>query len=107
SLLFSYIRTPPKSPLFPYMTLFRSNQMLLGHEVVRLALDAEKLAQRRSFQAALENERQENAREISDLESRYRTARTEAERAALKERTSTRLNSSHVKTSYAVSCSKI
>jgi len=64
--------------------LGNSNQMLLGHEVVRLALDAEKLAQRRSFQAALENERQENAREISDLESRYRTARTEAERAALK-----------------------
>src|SRR5690606_41704813 len=96
------IRRPPRSPLFPYTTLFRSTRrggamrvgvigtgdvgdtlangfLSRGHSVIRGSRDPAKLAG--WVEAA-------------------------GERASAGDRKSTRLNSSHVKISYAVFCLK-
>src|SRR3989442_6234372 len=70
------IRRPPRSTLFPYTTLFRS----LGIVAVRLGLIADQLLDLL----------------IGDLEELIRD----------QDRKSTRLNSSHVRISYAVFCLK-
>lgn len=57
--------------------------MAMGHHVVRKAYEAQKLAEERSFQAALEAERAEHADEINQLESSIQAAQSEAERARL------------------------
>src|SRR3989442_7071116 len=76
---FLMIRRPPRSTLFPYTTLFRSPDGLRS-------------------QAARQDER-----EGADLLRRG----TEDARGALRQdRKSTRLNSSHVRISYAVFCLK-
>src|SRR5690349_24164410 len=79
------IRRPPRSTLFPYTTLFRSNewQDALLHDV-KTFLEAV---------VSREHEWRHNDPEYSDCERQ-------------KERKSTRLNSSHVEISYAVFCLK-
>src|SRR5690554_7639570 len=67
------IRRPPRSTLFPYTTLFRSNAMALN------AL---------GYTLADRNQRLDEALEM------------------IEDRKSTRLNSSHVRISYAVFCLK-
>lgn len=57
--------------------------MTLGHETVRLAVEAEKRAKERVFQAALDAERQENADEIGSLKNSIERAESEAERSQL------------------------
>ncbi len=57
--------------------------MTMGHEVVRLAVDAQKTAEERAFQAALDAERKSHADEINSLETSIGEAKTEAERAKL------------------------
>src|SRR3712207_8189579 len=82
------IRRPPRSTLFPYTTLFRSEHVGESHPVARgvgvvngAASDGE------------------------DAGSRvHRVARADA--AAHEDRKSTRLNSSHANISYAVFCLK-
>src|SRR3989442_10592430 len=87
------IRRPPRSTLFPYTTLFRS-------------LDPS------DYQAALEHAR-------ADLATREATARSAGVNVPItnasafnrhidsrRDRKSTRLNSSHVRISYAVFCLK-
>src|SRR2546426_6113174 len=83
------IRRPPRSTLFPYTTLFRSQ-----HEAVRL-VDLETHSPRCSDQEARGLVLQ---RDIVDLEQRPPSRRTD--------RKSTRLNSSHLVISYAVFCLK-
>lgn len=61
----------------------QSNLLLLGHKAVRLAVEAEQLAKERSFQAALQAEREANAQQISSLQESINEAETEAERARL------------------------
>jgi outer membrane protein OmpA-like peptidoglycan-associated protein len=61
----------------------RRNLMLEGHEVVRLAVEAQELAEQRSFQAALDRERKSHADETSQLEASIRAAQSEADRARL------------------------
>src|SRR3712207_8597528 len=87
------IRRPPRSPLFPYTTLFRSEERVGDHR----------------------HERQEHGRrQAQDSEAeRMRIAVTEpaadpvADRQRDEEdRKSTRLNSSHANISYAVFCLK-
>src|SRR5436309_13620137 len=75
---FLIIPRPPRSTLFPYTTLFRSSlvQVRRGH----LPADS--------------------------LRGRARRALAGTERIRRKDRKSTRLNSSHVKISYAVFCLK-
>src|SRR5690349_22531991 len=80
------IRRPPRSTLFPYTTLFRSDRV--GRDVRR--------AEDRSRQAARLEGRSRHQAHV-----RQRLARQDAE-----DRKSTRLNSSHVEISYAVFCLK-
>src|SRR3712207_7595546 len=83
------IRRPPRSTLFPYTTLFRSEQVRAGPDLVghRLVVAA-RHHQRRLLQ-------------------RTRRAIAEGpETLAQVDRKSTRLNSSHANISYAVFCLK-
>src|SRR5690606_42128916 len=77
---FLMIRRPPRSTLFPYTTLFRSVHDVLGPQAAqeRVVLDRERDA-------------------VADVLPDPRE---------LRDRKSTRLNSSHVKISYAVFCLK-
>src|SRR2546430_11850402 len=100
------IRRPPRSTLFPYTTLFRS----------------EEAAERRGKGAEAEHEEDETgagARAGQDLhpdrhhdehrpvaERRECLAGDEQARVAVRDRKSTRLNSSHSQISYAVFCLK-
>src|SRR3712207_7381784 len=93
---FLMIRRPPRSTLFPYTTLFRSDgpgrfhkdyPPPLGHRVKRTTV-LDELAT-----AALE--RAQDLRSRTDLNSLYQ-----------EDRKSTRLNSSHANISYAVFCLK-
>ena len=59
--------------------------MVLGHETVRLAVEAEKLANERSFQAALESERSRRTQEISSLKISIDQAKSDADRLRLQE----------------------
>src|SRR2546421_5229004 len=80
------IRRPPRSTLFPYTTLFRSERVLPAV----IQLDWERLA-RRSGEA--------QAREVPGRRRRVTHHLVE-------DRKSTRLNSSHDQISYAVFCLK-
>src|SRR5437870_13309753 len=82
SIFFLMIRRPPSSTLFPYTTLFRS----VGEE--------------RPARARGEDRRRVGA----DAEERRMSEREAAD--VLRDRKSTRLNSSHVAISYAVFCLK-
>src|SRR5690606_40515901 len=99
-------RPPPTSTPFPYTTLFRSGQQL-----------ANQRAEKRPEHQAHRQEKQTGQR-ADDRAPRSRLARSVAPcppnpaqvvggfRAHGKDRKSTRLNSSHVKISYAVFCLK-
>src|SRR5438034_3626426 len=82
---------PPRSPLFPYTTLFRS---LTAEDRRRLNGYVEQIVQKGPNTAALLNE----LREL--------VASSIARRKTAGDRKSTRLNSSHTVISYAVFCLK-
>src|SRR5256885_11187806 len=87
------IRRPPRSTLFPYTTLFRSAGveallLVLVHEL-RVDLEAEVVAVARIGDGAV-------GHRVHDVDAR----------AAVVDRKSTRLNSSHLVISYAVFCLK-
>src|SRR5256885_13031150 len=85
------IRRPPRSTLFPYTTLFRSDaERALMRETVEAYRDTLRLSERRL-----------QAGDIAELD----VARIQAELSAT-DRKSTRLNSSHLVISYAVFCLK-
>src|SRR5690606_41402941 len=86
SFFFLMIRRPPRSTLFPYTTLFRSEQQ----EIEGL----------RELVKKLEREKQTLADHLRILTQAYFILLREIDRK------STRLNSSHVKISYAVFCLK-
>src|SRR5690349_19284235 len=84
-LFFSFlIRRPATSTLFPYTTLFRSPEQIIP-AIQKMRTDSLQMQQE-----GVENDR--------------RAARDQ--KYALTDRKSTRLNSSHVETSYAVFCLK-
>src|SRR2546430_6066564 len=91
------IRRPPRSTLFPYTTLFRS---VLGETV--LDRDVATLVEACFFQALSEcsHIRRPAARRRAAKEPDHR------HRGLLRDRKSTRLNSSHSQISYAVFCLK-
>src|SRR5690606_41270315 len=80
------IRPPPRSTLFPYTTLFRSREHVVA-------------AVQRDHQVGAELE-QPRLQEQALLHG------VVADHAGVEDRKSTRLNSSHVKISYAVFCLK-
>src|SRR5438034_7161673 len=88
SFFFLMIRRPPRSTLFPYTTLFRSESA--GHCV---ALFGARL---------LESQAQHSGRVVEA----HRAERRRRDGQLLQDRKSTRLNSSHTVISYAVFCLK-
>src|SRR2546430_10255428 len=82
------IRRPPRSTLFPYTTLFRSD-------------DRERLSPRR----ALKHQSESGAVDPESVDV-PRGAALGIDRSTLGDRKSTRLNSSHSQISYAVFCLK-
>src|SRR3989442_4476337 len=85
---FLMIRRPPRSTLFPYTTLFRSQYDRDANDRVA---DGE------------QGPREQNGQIWASALPRRRSSRTRADRI---DRKSTRLNSSHVRISYAVFCLK-
>src|SRR5689334_24558884 len=99
------IRRAPRSTLFPYTTLFRSE--LQEEPQHRVLLEVEGRPRRRERLANL----QEKALLLAPVVVRQVVLRPEREvplerRLPLRDRKSTRLNSSHSSISYAVFCLK-
>src|SRR3712207_7409102 len=91
------IRRPPRSTLFPYTTLFRSQQV---HENLFTLIKSEAKANPNRNDIAAhcgQNGSNEADRKQQASERRWREG---------KDRKSTRLNSSHANISYAVFCLK-
>src|SRR5690349_23395783 len=95
-LFFLMIRRPPRSTLFPYTTLFRSERQ-------RIAVVMHKYQQMDYRQIADVLKLSESATK-SLLFRAYETLREQLREFV--DRKSTRLNSSHVEISYAVFCLK-
>src|SRR5690554_7182312 len=95
------IRRPPRSTLFPYTTLFRSRQAMTEQvkEESKSAIHQTEATETLNIDVELQNP-QENI-DLSDYEKAHANATD-----SLKDRKSTRLNSSHVRISYAVFCLK-
>src|SRR5256885_13140711 len=83
------IRRPPRSTLFPYTTLFRSDEADLDHAALKISRTAEALDKETAGQSVPAS----------------RDAKPHQERSG-RDRKSTRLNSSHLVISYAVFCLK-
>src|SRR3712207_7069599 len=95
------IRRPPRSTLFPYTTLFRSDAVEdVGHGVPLDVLDHVLVAVAVAPALARLDEARVNRRLQSAQSLRER------ERHDVRDRKSTRLNSSHANISYAVFCLK-
>src|SRR3712207_7486662 len=98
------IRRPPRSTLFPYTTLFRS-QVLLVHQVEHVP--PEDLGVRIAEETAV---RAVEVAQAAGGQDELEAAREAGVAAGLPEgaadRKSTRLNSSHANISYAVFCLK-
>src|SRR5436309_6561793 len=94
------IRRPPRSTLFPYTTLFRSQakDLIKGYPFSGGTVGMERPG---------DDMHPDSLRKFRDLTAN-RTGSNQAKwnRDACQDRKSTRLNSSHVKISYAVFCLK-
>src|SRR4051794_41412220 len=98
------IRRPPRSPLFPYTTLFRSDfPLIVSHETGsggragQVAEVARSVAARFIVQGLARLAKHDESKIFRDAQAK---AKAEADRK------STRLNSSHPSISYAVFCLK-
>src|SRR5690606_41551424 len=95
------LRRPSSSPLFPYTTLFRSvaldqfGAVPAGHAAVR---------RDRLYAEPCGADRSASGRDVQESHAAGRPAGATGE--TQRDRKSTRLNSSHVKISYAVFCLK-
>src|SRR5690606_41581248 len=97
------IQRPPSSTLFPSTTLFRSAADLAVRRFVLPQSDGSRRSDRRI-------DARENGRDLPQTHASRHDGRHQARRRGLpprrRDRKSTRLNSSHVKISYAVFCLK-
>src|SRR2546430_10045975 len=96
------IRRPPRSTLFPYTTLFRSDLIVLGGDV---ASGKSALALAIAIRAAAHHRTVFVSGEMLPERIHERALAIEG-RARVEDRKSTRLNSSHSQISYAVFCLK-
>src|SRR5690606_41657251 len=101
------VRRPPSSPLFPYTTLFRS--LALGEALLALTRDPALRhrigeANRRRVRAVYSHEAMVEAHRALLLELAQTGRGAGSQARSRRDRKSTRLNSSHVKISYAVFC---
>src|SRR5258707_7808013 len=85
------IRRPPRSTLFPYTTLFRSNLEKGAEATPSAVFDSERKRQEEKNQKLISRDGSENPITILRFRSESNT-----------DRKSTRLNSSHANISYAV-----
>src|SRR3712207_8802346 len=99
------IRRPPRSTLFPYTTLFRS-QGTPNKRRYRMRVRAEAAAEtgRRILEAVIELHRERFFDQVSLEDIAERAGVTV--QTVIRDRKSTRLNSSHANISYAVFCLK-
>src|SRR3712207_8187195 len=95
------IRRPPRSTLFPYTTLFRSQ---LGRTV--LSRGAEEPAAEAVKDVAVRHAVRRDVHVVAVLVPQQLRRAGEPELHAVRDRKSTRLNSSHANISYAVFCLK-
>src|SRR5690606_41489109 len=105
SVLISRILHPPRSTLFPYTTLFRSHILVLttSSEEDNVVASIEAGA---SGYLLKDVGRMDIVRSIRDLQEGDSPVSQAVVRHLIADRKSTRLNSSHVKISYAVFCLK-
>src|SRR3712207_6997042 len=89
------IRRPPRSTLFPYTTLFRSGR---NDEVIADGTNASDDVSVAGID--------EVTGDVTGLPAKVRVAEFRPEEDDLRDRKSTRLNSSHANISYAVFCLK-
>src|SRR5947209_14055078 len=89
------VRRPPTSTLFPYTTLFRSDDQRLGIEIVRKAVQT-------PLRQIAENAGEDGA----VIAGKVQSAVVASAPPCGRDRKSTRLNSSHANISYAVFCLK-
>src|SRR5688572_31115907 len=97
------IRRPPRSTLFPYTTLFRS-QRRGGAGAATHGRTAVRIPRQPHVRLSLDRGQHFRLDELREL-ARHRVV-LETALAALGDRKSTRLNSSHSQISYAVFCLK-
>src|SRR3712207_8210441 len=97
------IRRPPRSTLFPYTTLFRSEAGLDGKVRVRVRPEALGQGALREEQGGEGKEQPRTEPRRRPVEQRRVAGRADRHRG---DRKSTRLNSSHANISYAVFCLK-
>src|SRR5688572_32392813 len=100
-------RRPPRSTLFPYTTLFRSEHLRFGAALRELAVQL----RRREIGVQLGLSRRDTVRDRQDQHEPGGVHALDAfpcgaEHALAEDRKSTRLNSSHSQISYAVFCLK-
>src|SRR5690606_39766215 len=102
----SFFRRPPPlpSPPFPYTTLFRSHERVLRHRDQRVGEPAGTLRGQLAVDDA-QHPRRVGVDAVDTLVFAQRIG-IDLDRLLLRDRKSTRLNSSHVKNSYAVFCLK-
>src|SRR3712207_6884943 len=97
------MRRPPRSPLFPYTTLFRSGKVTAtaGRAAVEYVFLACDLAMESAVDAVVTAPLNKEAMNVAGFHYAGHT-----ELLAERDRKSTRLNSSHANISYAVFCLK-
>src|SRR3989442_3085777 len=93
------IRRPPRSTLFPYTTLFRSE---LAHD----ERFRERFLRESQLAASLDHPNVVPVYDADESDGVLYIAMRYVEGTDLRDRKSTRLNSSHVRISYAVFCLK-
>src|SRR5207253_6874665 len=99
SLFFFSTRRPPRSTLFPYTTLFRSTAAGEYYGAAPLAGSMRVATRSRSG-------RSPQSGRADPIDRRCKSSCPTPERREIRDRKSTRLNSSHVAISYAVFCLK-
>src|SRR3712207_7171983 len=99
------IRRPPRSTLFPYTTLFRSEEAT--EQTAEVLRQTEKATRRAELEVAVFGAlKTANYEELTVEEISERLEGLSADELKKVDRKSTRLNSSHANISYAVFCLK-
>src|SRR5690606_41633481 len=99
-------RPPPRSALFPYTTLFRSNLRQQGGRHLDKTDAAHIHSRRKPCHVANDPATQGHDHGLAIAMRRQHGVKNRIEGLPILDRKSTRLNSSHVKISYAVFCLK-
>src|SRR3712207_8497333 len=99
---FLMIRRPPRSTLFPYTTLFRSDD----DQPVGVAIESDADMRPLFHDPRLQHCGRSRSAAVIDVEAVRRNSERDHLGAELPDRKSTRLNSSHANISYAVFCLK-